>query len=378
MNILLNNIYYYPNLAGGAEVSVMKLSETLAKIEGNSVSVLAISENGEYIREVINGVTIYRLPLRGNRQNRLQRRINRVYNLSDYRLIFSTIQQIQPDVLHTNNLRTFSVAIWKAAYNLGIPIVHTLRDYVLIDIYKYKVEKYLIKHYSNIVSAITAPSLCTLNTHLNVGLFSGAKVKCAIPNAIDVDIDATRNLLVKKEVHRSKNDGFYRFAYIGRFSEEKGVDWLVKVFSKKMEHKELHLFGNGTLKPETIEIISKTPGIIEHGMLSERELNECLQEIDVVVVPSLWEEPFGRVILDAYKNGIPVIVTNRGGMPEIVTDAKTGLIIEPNDVNLSTAIDRMCNTDIINDMCNNILDVLPRFTVESQAEQFMELYKKII
>lgn len=356
----------------------MKLSETLAKIEGNSVSVLAISENGEYIREVINGVTIYRLPLRGNRQNRLQRRINRVYNLSDYRLIFSTIQQIQPDVLHTNNLRTFSVAIWKAAYNLGIPIVHTLRDYVLIDIYKYKVEKYLIKHYSNIVSAITAPSLCTLNTHLNVGLFSRAKVKCAIPNAIDVDIDAMRDLLVKKEVHRRENDGFYRFAYIGRFSEEKGVDWLVKVFSKKMEHKELHLFGNGTLKPETIEIIRKTPGIIEHGMLSERDLNECLQEIDIVVVPSLWEEPFGRVILDAYKNGIPVIVTNRGGMPEIVTDAKTGLIIEPNDVDLSTAIDSMCNTDIINDMCNNILDVLPRFTVESQAEQFMELYKKII
>ena len=62
MKILLNDIYYYFNLVGGAEVSIMKLSETLVQVEGDTVSVLAINEDRKYKREIINGVTIYQLP----------------------------------------------------------------------------------------------------------------------------------------------------------------------------------------------------------------------------------------------------------------------------------------------------------------------------
>ena len=68
-------------------------------------------------------------------------------------------------------------------------------------------------------------------------------------------------------------------------------------------------------------------------------------------------ELFSEVILNTYKNGILIIITNRGGMPEIVTDTKTELIIVHKDDDLANGIDRMCDTDIIRNMCNNILDV---------------------
>ena len=378
MRILLNNIYYYPNLAGGAEISVMKLAEELVKIQGNIVSVLCISDNGKYEQETINGVKVYRLPLKGDKQSRIKSRLNRVYNFTDYCIVRETICKINPEVLHTNNLRAFSVAIWKVAKELKIPVVHTLRDYVLIDVYRYRIEKAIIKHYSNMVSAITAPSLYTLNTHLRAGLFSEAKEKCSIVNAIDIDMEKVSALFNEKAKNRNKNHRIFRFAYIGRFSEEKGVDWLVKVFSEHSENKELHLFGSGTLKVETVERMKQQPSVVEHGMLPEVELNLCLKEIDVVIVPPLWEEPFGRVILDAYKNGIPVIVTNRGGMPENVQNGKTGLIIEPTDSDLQEAIHKMCNIEKIDTMCDNILALISKYTVKTQAERFMKLYKKVM
>lgn len=376
MKIMLMNIYYFPNLAGGAEISVMKLAEQLASDADNEVEVLCVAEDDVFKQEKINNVNVFRLPLRTRRAGYLRRRIDRVFNFTDYKTILEFLQKHKPDVIHTNNLRSFSVAIWKAAKMLNIPIVHSLRDYVLIDIYRYKSEKAIIKKYSNFVTAATAPSMCTLNKHLEAGLFSDSKIKSAIVNAIDINIEQTVQLFNEKRGSRQQKDNL-DFAYIGRFSEEKGVDWLIDVFNKTEKECKLHLFGKGELKESTKEIINQNKRIIDHGMVSEEILNESLKNIDVVIVPSLWEEPFGRVILDSYKNSIPVIVTNRGGMPENVVNGKTGLIIEPTDDELSDAIQTLKNTQLIDSMCSNIIKQLPDYSVEIQAEKFLGIYKQI-
>lgn len=49
----------------------------------------------------------------------------------------------------------------------------------------------------------------------------------------------------------------------------------------------------------------------------------------MLVCPSLWNEPFGRVILDAYKSGLPVIASRIGALPEIVQEGKTGILVNP-------------------------------------------------
>ena len=56
-----------------------------------------------------------------------------MYNVSNYKLIYSTIQQIKPDVLNTNNLRIFSVAILKATHSLEILIVHDMLSEVELN-----------------------------------------------------------------------------------------------------------------------------------------------------------------------------------------------------------------------------------------------------
>jgi glycosyltransferase involved in cell wall biosynthesis len=63
----------------------------------------------------------------------------------------------------------------------------------------------------------------------------------------------------------------------------------------------------------------------------EREdVPDLLAAMDVVLVPS-WEEPFGRTIIEAMACGTPVIATDRGGPPEIITDGVDGLLLPPRE-----------------------------------------------
>lgn len=371
------NIYYYPHLAGGAEISVMKLAEELAKDPANQVEVLCIAEEGCPKEEQIRGVNVFRMSLNGMNGNRLKTRINRVFNITDYRRIYQFLKDHKPDVIHTNNLRSFTVSIWKAAHQLNLPVIHSLRDYVLLDMYRYKIEKCIIQHYSNCVTAISAPSTFTLNQHLQANLFSKAHVKRTVVNAIDFDIEYTKKQMDAKKQKRIELGHDIQFAYIGRYSEEKGIDWLIHVFEKSSEKQILHLFGGGVLKDETENILARQARIINHGMLQEAELNKALRDIDVVIVPSLWEEPFGRVILDAFKSGSPVIVTKRGGLAENVVHEKSGLLIEPDDEELMNAMEKIKMPGIIDEMCEEILKVLPLYSVQQQAKTFMSIYEEV-
>ena len=56
-----------------------------------------------------------------------------------------------------------------------------------------------------------------------------------------------------------------------------------------------------------------------------------MQSIDVLVVPSLWAEPFGLVAVEGCANNLPVIASNMGGLPEIIRDEYNGLLCSPDD-----------------------------------------------
>jgi glycosyltransferase involved in cell wall biosynthesis len=83
-------------------------------------------------------------------------------------------------------------------------------------------------------------------------------------------------------------------------------------------------------------------GVSTLGFMQQDSLREQYQKASVLVVPSLWPEPCPTVILEAMTHGLPVIGTRIGGIPDLVDDGTTGLLVPPNDaVALADALRRL-------------------------------------
>ena len=139
--------------------------------------------------------------------------------------------------------------------------------------------------------------------------------------------------------------------YIGRLDPEKGLDVLVNAMAQVVAiepRAKLLLVGKGQLQPTIAEHVrGLNIGSRVHfaGYLTSNVLAAVLRLADVLVVPSLYE-PFGIVALEGMISHTPVIVSDTGGLSEIVSDGESGLKVPPRDVpSLARGIVRMLNDE---------------------------------
>jgi len=118
--------------------------------------------------------------------------------------------------------------------------------------------------------------------------------------------------------------------YFGRLVIEKGVDTLILASNSLPDRISFEVFGNGPMSDE-LEARAKANNsrVRFHGFRTD--IPDCLQAMDAVVIPSIWEEAFPYAALEAMSVGRPVIASRVGGMPEIVENGKTGFLFEKGD-----------------------------------------------
>lgn len=398
MNIVIVNSFYYPEIEGGAEYSVKMLSEKLVQM-GNKVTVLCTGQNES--TEVINGVNVIRFKshcikrakecINANSAIRKIHRILDIYNPFNYRLLNNLLKRLKPDIIHTNGLYDISPVIWTVAKNNRIPIIHTLRDYYLIcehgnmlrrnnnhacqstkalcNIYRL-----VNSNYANIVDVVTAPSQITLNTVCDAGLFKNSK-KDVVFNASDCNITEIVQLAKEKtvKINQIKN---YKFVFLGTLAEHKGIKWLINSFME-LENPNVQLIvaGKGPLEKYVEESQNKDKRIVFKGFINSNEIKSILEDAYMVVCPSLWNEPFGRVVLDAYQMDIPVIATKLGALPSIVDDHVTGYLVDPNNNDLLNIMkESLENLELYRQLINNIPKFMEKFTIDHQTKEFLKLY----
>jgi len=124
--------------------------------------------------------------------------------------------------------------------------------------------------------------------------------------------------------------------YIGRLVPEKGVSILINAFQRvsgEIPTAKLVIAGRGPQGPELQDLVEKL-GLSDRvwftGYVSDELRDRIYHRADVAVFPSLYE-PFGIVALEAMASGTPVVVSDVGGLAEIVVDGETGLKVEPLD-----------------------------------------------
>ncbi|AFY36226.1 glycosyltransferase [Calothrix sp. PCC 7507] len=119
--------------------------------------------------------------------------------------------------------------------------------------------------------------------------------------------------------------------YVGRLSVEKGLDTLLAAWEQLGGKIPLKIIGDGQLSDRVKEAVAKMPGVEWLGRKPINEVYEMIGEAKVLILPSKWYETFGRVAIEAFAKGTPVIAANIGAIAELVDHQRTGLHFIPGD-----------------------------------------------
>jgi glycosyltransferase involved in cell wall biosynthesis len=135
-----------------------------------------------------------------------------------------------------------------------------------------------------------------------------------------------------------------RVGYIGRMAAQKRPELVVRAFGCMAQDSDLLMVGDGPHRAAVEREAALTPvrdSIVFTGFVEHAGIPAVLAGIDVLVLPSGYEE-LGSVLVEAMAAGVPVVATRVGGIPEVVLDGETGLLVPPGDhVELARAIDQL-------------------------------------
>lgn len=176
-----------------------------------------------------------------------------------------------------------------------------------------------------------------------------------------------------------------RIGFIGTLFEHKGPDLLIKAFQSLPDNTDaiLKIYGDLEQFPEygkkLLSLVndSESSKIAFCGTFPNAELGSVLQNLDVLVVPSRWYENTPLVIQSALATKTPLIVTNLGGMAEIVKHEFNGLLFELNDVNSlkDQLLKIIKNRQFLKSLRDNISD---ERTVEQMVDDIVTIYDSVL
>jgi glycosyltransferase involved in cell wall biosynthesis len=408
MKICLISNLYAPDRVGGAEVYVEKIAKYLA--EKNEVFIITSkSYNGfkslKYSIEYQDKVKIYRFyplnfywiytAIQGKISSFLKIfwHLIDLWNFHSYLVVRKILKKEKPDIVYTHNLCGISTgAIFFAVKSLKIPLIHKVVDYFLICPYStlkcligenckflkkpcqiYRgIKRVIINHK---VDVLIGASQFILDIHTKNGFFEKAKKIC-LPNGIEIKNDLTEEEILEK----FKNKTFH-LLYVGQLSKHKGVEVLIKAVKEiKNENLKVDIVGGPIFYENYLkDLAGGDKRIVFHGKLLPKEVSKFYQQANLLVVPSVWYEPFGNVILEAFAYGVPVIASKIGGIPELIKPGYNGYLFEPgNSEELKTLLLKLIHhPEELKILAKNAFDLAKKYEISEQIEKLIKIFEDI-
>jgi glycosyltransferase involved in cell wall biosynthesis len=394
MKPLFISSLYHPNQVGGAEKVARIIAEGMLQ-QGHQPVVVTTQEGfGDRISHV-NGVKVYYIglknlywPYSGKKRSPIARAfwhgIDR-YNPLMARAVARVLDAEKPEVVNTHRLTGFSSAVWSAVKSRRLPLIHTVHDYSLMcprtsmfrDGRNCKGQCSVCalytsrsKRLSEKVDHVVGVSRFTLESHLGAGYFRHARQARVIHNALPVGRPAPEPL-------PERSGRPLQLGFVGQLTPTKGIGELVAQMGGWQSWQcELLVAGKG---PAAYEGTLRDQAPKNVRFLGFVDPDEVYRNIDLLVVPSLWEEPLGMTVLEAYMHGVPVIVSRRGGLPEVVEDGRTGLVYEPLDPGaLRAAVDVFLrDRRVLHDMRLAVLEKANYFLLDRMQAEYLQLITNV-
>jgi glycogen(starch) synthase len=318
---------FFPYSYGGRERMVLEWSKCVEK--GNYVTILTSSDKlFSFEVKKFGNINVYYSP------SLTISLLSSIYRVPFFVLFFLLEREF--DICHVHDFHHFTTLLSTLACRIKRkPIVLSYHGIyksngilsILTKIYEVLFLKFII----NSIRYVIVPSEFSKNEIINQFKVPKEKI-IKIPNFISFGNLKTRRNFKK----RYKVDKY--ILAVGRFSKEKGFEYLLKSFRLVLEkRKDIKLVVIGG-KRDYIRIIEKfanSLGILDNILIlsnvSDEDVYSAFKYAKLVVIPSIYE-PFGIVALEAMYFGKPIVAFKVGGLKEIVKNKVNGILVREKDV----------------------------------------------
>lgn len=397
MKILALSDLYPPFYKGGHEIQVKFFVEELKRAD-YKVFVLT----GDYLgRKITREPHIYRVLkyIDVTASNKLigkyKQLIYAILGRINYFKTKNIIKKINPDIVYAGQVRGISIFPLKAIQKYYLPIVHHLGTTHYVGLYydcfyrKNPIKRLYAKLIAGVFTRNTIDfkhlitvSKALKNEYEKVG-FQSNSISIIPPIGIS-------EKLIKQNIYEEKSPtkNELKLLYVGRICEEKGVHNAILAVG--------HLINKLNYRNITFDMVGKCEGTyfnrlkqlarslkIENnlnfiGKMNHERLFEIYKQYKYFLFPSLFDS-FPIVLLEALSQGLSVVATNIGGIPEIIINEWNGLLVPPNEpVEMAESIERLIeNPELYEKIVKNAIETIKsKYTtgiVMSKITKYFEL-----
>jgi glycosyltransferase involved in cell wall biosynthesis len=327
-----------------------------------------------------------------------------LWNQETYRRTRAAIQKHHPQLVHVNN--TFPIAslgVVHAAKAEQVPTIMSLRNYRLLCVnglffrggnpceqclgrLPWRGALHGCYRKSRTASTVVAGMLAlhrSLGTWRHVDGYI-ALTEFARQKYLNAGFPSEKVSVKPNFVHRDPGcgDGRGGYAlYVGRLSAEKGIDTLLAAWSLSGRKVPLKVIGDGPLRAVVEQAAAVTQKVEYLGSKNPEDVSVLMAGAIFQVFPSICYETFGRVAIEAFAAGTPVLAANIGAVGEITDNGRTGLHFRPGDpADLAAKVDwLLCHpTEFAHMRKEARREYEAKYTAERNYGMLMEIYEQAI
>lgn len=215
-----------------------------------------------------------------------------------------------------------------------------------------------------------------------------------LKNKVDIEkfrcnLDNSEINKLKMKLHLPLDKKVVLFS--GRMNEEKGIDKLLLAWKSVNKEKAILLIvgsyyyksgiSNNSFSEKVNNLIMNQKNIFFTGYVDYNEMPIIYKLADIVVLPSMWEDPAPLTVIETLTSGDPLITTNSGGIPEYV-NSNDAILLAKEDPNflkrLSEAINFLLkDSKKLSDMSSNALESTKNWNIERYYKDFVNIIKKV-
>jgi glycosyltransferase involved in cell wall biosynthesis len=335
-----------PRSHGAIESQMMEHARGLARA-GHEVHVLTVGEQDGIVSDTLEGIRFHRLAEAYESRHRRRgiaglARSQVRFGLRARRLC----AHLEPDIVHwhsrypcllgpstgaTRRARraprhVYHVHNWKLAERMPYPRLSPRRAAAILGA---GIDRRVAQNCDRVVA---------ISEFIRDRVLATSRVPASrisiVTNVVDVD-------LFRPDPREANRSGIL---FVGRIAAEKGVAPLIEGMAAVARHSPqttLSIVGpdqdgteRGSYMRECKTLVSRL-GLERNvrfaGAVPNRELPALLRRSQILAVPSVWGEPLGVVVLEGLACGIPVVASRVGGIPELIEEGRTGLLVPPAD-----------------------------------------------